>query len=41
MHKKLLPVLYLFLFSTFQLIGMSADEAYPIIEKTVSATYLN
>ena len=37
MHKKLLPVLYLFLFSTFQLIGMSADEAYPIIDKTVLA----
>jgi len=37
MHKKLLPVLFLFIFSSFQLIGMSADEAYPFIEKIISA----
>lgn len=37
MHKKLLPLVYLLIFSSFHLIGMSADEAYPIIEKKVSA----
>ena len=36
MHKKLLPVLYLLFFSSVLLVGMSADDAYPIIEKTVS-----
>ena len=37
MHKKLLPVLYLLFFSSVLLVGMSADDAYPIIEKTLSA----
>ena len=37
MHKKLLPVLYLLFFSSVLLVGMSADDDYPIIEKTVSS----
>lgn len=37
MHKKLLPVLYFLIFSSLHVVGMSADEAYPIIEKTVLA----
>lgn len=36
MHKKLLPVLYLLIFSSVHLVGMSADEAYPVIEKIIS-----
>jgi len=36
MHKNLLPVLYLLFFSSVHLVGMSADEAYPVIEKIIS-----
>ena len=37
MFKKLLPILFLFSFSSFQLAGMSADEAYPAIKEVISA----
>ena len=37
MHKKLLLILYLLIFLSLYVVGMSADEAYPTIEKIVSA----
>ena len=37
MHKKLLLILSLVIFSSLYVVGMSADEAYPAIEEIVSA----